>query len=941
MIMAMTLVLFVTGFALSQQADGEVSGFVYDETGAVIPDVTIELTSPSLMGSRSVVSGPKGFYRIINLPPGAYKIAISKETYESQEIENVGVRIGKASSFNITMKIGEFSNMVVIVYTAPIIDLKSTKNSLNIDGDFLRRLPLSTSRSWSTAMRLAPGVSGGDDFTDVSGFEAVTKVHGMPNEMNYNIDGSSVNTSSYNSVGIDISSEVIDDVEIVSTGFDATKAAGTGGSLSVSTKSGGNDYSGTVAFIYQPESWNWSNVEGGTSKDLSQIAPDFSFGGSIIKDKVWFFSNYNHSTRRDGIARSSSLGTIYADAGLSMPDYKNDSVANNLFGKITAAIGNNQKVVASYVLNDSDKMNGREYVMESAVAHSLNTTARYQLSHEAFWNDNFSTSAYFSFLTSNARSADGDLKAAQTLYPYVTMATPTRVYYDTTRKVLTGGSGYSYKTEQERLEFSVKGNYFLEDMKGPHDIKFGVSMTPRLSFISSNRYPSGGAPFSENMVMSPTSGSFVPYFRYGASVDEFQNNYRVIQTTSAYVNDVWQFNERLSANFGLRLERQTDEFDVFGSTTLNPNLGVTYALDKDGTSSVRFSYVRTVHGFNTSSLTNLTSGGGPGLWYTYDYNLNGNVDLSRNFAEGTPVDLDPDNLFYSGSPLTVDPDYKHPTTDKIQLGYTKVLFNSVTVNASYNYDISRNLAATINDNYDFSTGSLTLKDPSYLRSYFKTNRTWETLHYQSIEFTASKEFSNNWQMLAAYTWQDQTVKGNWQPGSAQSVVYPDSWFEYTNANSIKPHIFRVAASAILPWDISVNANYIYTSGSYLTPATSWTSHFKMDAQIGIPSVIVTPAGTVTNPLMQVTPLRESRSDDKEITEGEHVMNIGIGKDFTIAGNKLSVQFQMFNVFNSDGNLSDNLYMERLLADGTPANDEPVFYNIQSPRAAQLLLRYVF
>ncbi|MCG8458601.1 MAG: carboxypeptidase regulatory-like domain-containing protein, partial [Holophagales bacterium] len=395
------VVLLCAVISNAQTGLGEITGFIFDEDGKGIEQARITIESDSLLRGRKLTSGNRGYFRVITLPPGNYTLTFSKQGYQTQEIKGISVRAGKTSSFNVTLKVGDFAETVTIVHDAPIIDLQSTERQLNIDGDFLRRLPLSPNQDWRTAWSMVPGIVSDADFNFNAGaIESVT-VHGDKTDANaaayftnqniFSIDGMNAMGALSATTSNQIAMDVIEDIEIVTSGFDASKPASMGGYMNVVTRSGGNEFSGSFTLIAQPEDWNWTNIDDGTPKSLEQYQPSFSLGGPIFKDRTWFFANYRYDFRNEGVSRTADTRARWAAFGLEMPTENNEIRNHTAFLKLTQQLSDNHKAAYSYIgsVNKAVFINATQSF--EAANHGLFESNTHRIAVDSVWSDQFNT----------------------------------------------------------------------------------------------------------------------------------------------------------------------------------------------------------------------------------------------------------------------------------------------------------------------------------------------------------------------------------------------------------------------------------------------------------------------------------------------------------------------------------------------------------------------
>src|SRR6185295_8316481 len=137
---------------------GQVAGTVRDTSGAVMPGVTVEVTSPSLIEKlRATTTDSSGQYRITNLPVGTYSVVFTLEGFSKQQQSEVVLTTGFTASVNATMSVGQLSETVSVSGEAPVVDTQNSRQVATFAGDQIRELP--TTRNIRSVLTLTPGLT--------------------------------------------------------------------------------------------------------------------------------------------------------------------------------------------------------------------------------------------------------------------------------------------------------------------------------------------------------------------------------------------------------------------------------------------------------------------------------------------------------------------------------------------------------------------------------------------------------------------------------------------------------------------------------------------------------------------------------------------------------------------------------------------------------------
>ena len=300
----LTALLLVFASSQAQVTTSSIKGSVTDDNSTTMPGATVVATHVPSGTSYGVITRDDGGYVIPNVRIGGpYTIEASFTGFQSTVINDVYLQLGEKRDIDIVIKEGvELQQVLVIGEKNSLINPDKTGASTYISLEQLRTMPTIT-RSTADLTRLNPMSAEGGSF-------------GGRNDQfnNYSLDGSIFN----NPFGLDaatpggqtdaqpVSLEAIEQVSVSLAPYDVTKAGFTGASIDAVTKSGTNDFTGSVFAYYRNKDMLGVKVDGTevTRGDLSQLQTGFGIGGPIVKDKVFFYANLE-------IERRSDLGSYF------------------------------------------------------------------------------------------------------------------------------------------------------------------------------------------------------------------------------------------------------------------------------------------------------------------------------------------------------------------------------------------------------------------------------------------------------------------------------------------------------------------------------------------------------------------------------------------------------------------------------------------------------
>jgi hypothetical protein len=295
LVLASLIVLPATVFAQT------LSGVARDTSGAVLPGVSVEASSPVLIEKvRSAVTDTAGLYRIPDLPPGSYKVTFTLPGFATVSREAVEVAGGGVTTINADMRVGAVSETITVVGETPLVDTQtSARRQVVMSNAVLQEIP--ASRGYGNILATVPGIQAtGLDVSSGVSTNFFTARGGRGNEGTIQIDGMNVG-SAFNGGGVAGFGYPIgesSEVQVTIAGGLAETDRG-GPAFNLIPKTGGNTFSGT-AFMSLAGKWSQGDNIDDRLRGFGLTTPpdlirnwdaNFAIGGPIIKDRLWFFNN--------------------------------------------------------------------------------------------------------------------------------------------------------------------------------------------------------------------------------------------------------------------------------------------------------------------------------------------------------------------------------------------------------------------------------------------------------------------------------------------------------------------------------------------------------------------------------------------------------------------------------------------------------------------------
>jgi hypothetical protein len=360
LLVAMTVALLSSINTFSQTAStGALTGLTLDPSGAILPRVSVHLVKSDGTETMSADSDENGLFGFFLLPPGSYEVQASKVDFKTLRQPEVHVHVTETLRLQLHLELATRVEQTEVFSDPPMLQLDTSALGRVVNEETVSRLPLVT-RNFTQIAGLSPGVSvgvynAGELGTGATALSQIGKsndgvfVHGARSyDNNWQLDGISVSDvqgSSAISGGIPIPNpDTLEEFKVQTGLYDAAFGRAAGANVSVITKSGTNEYHGTIFEFLHNDILNandfFLNMTGQRRPNLKQNQFGFALGGPIKKDKLLFFGSYQGTRQINGTAAGQSR--IACTASLNEPPLTNDRSAaalGKLFGGMKGALG--------------------------------------------------------------------------------------------------------------------------------------------------------------------------------------------------------------------------------------------------------------------------------------------------------------------------------------------------------------------------------------------------------------------------------------------------------------------------------------------------------------------------------------------------------------------------------------------------------------------------
>jgi hypothetical protein len=879
---------------MAQVQTGSILVRAVDEQGAVVPGVTVTITSSVLVaGSMTGVTDAGGVFRFPSLVPGTYIVKVELTGFQTINRENISVLVGQTTPIDFSMKVASIAESITVTSASPAVDTTSANVSVTLSEQLIQGTPGGRD-IWAIVESKVPGlvISRPDVGGTSGGLQGTFSARGTTSAQNTSfLNGVNVgDPAAIGAAGFYYDTDAFDSIQ-VSTGSHDITVPTSGVFLNMVTKTGGNVWNGSGTFTWTGDSLQARNdhnpnlqkygfrQDGNTSDFVSDV--NVTAGGPLIKNKLRFFGSF-----RDWRVHQN----VPVQASQTVLDQTN--ITSGL-GNVTWQINQNNRLTGFYSRQRYSKPNR---LLNNASITVIDSTSDEEDMFDLVqgqWNTVLGKNFFL----------DARLGLNKILFPTYQNGGNQQSATDNATGIVYGNFPTDTVRNRDRYQSNATGQYYIDRaLGGRHELRFGFDNSHAVTRNKNTRVDDVRTFY--NSTLTPRSVSVEIYAT--PLIDLSALNVLAIFGQESYSV------KRLTLTAGLRWERlegylpeQSSPASVFYPTlqrsfsevrnivnwhTGGPRISAIYDLTGDGKTAAKASYGRYYYVLSTGGGGVSNVNPNANYFTTYTWN-DANGDLKFQPGEQTGA-----GVLTSGTTTSIDSNFSRPFTDEFSFGVDHELMANFKLSVGYTYRRERNLQVSANPDIAYATTLTSAVDPGidgvvgttddgsygFFQRISAANRRLITndravlQSFKGLEISGTKRFSDRWQMLAGIGFSKNRQAQTSLDTSPNLLINADGNITGAN-NADHPVGFKLSGMYILPWhDVILSGNVRSGSGG---PVTRQISR----------SLAIGSAETIN-----LEPLGNTRLDPLT------VIDLRLGKLFKLANNRsFEATIDFDNLMNAD------------------------------------------
>ena len=958
--------------------DATLIGSVIDGTKAALPGATITATMTDTGRASTTITDERGEYRLRGLAPGRYRVQAELSGFSTVVVPDIELLVGQNRSLPFQLQVASLSETLTVTGESPLVDITSTQVAGNVDRRQMEELPLQ-GRNWMELAMQVKGITA----------NAVDTTPGVRDrQFQLNLDGQEI-TQQVAGSGFGqpkFSREAIAEFQVVTNLFDITQGRSLGIQVQAISRSGTNNYDGSVYGYFRDDELIAKDFIAGRVLPYANQQIGGAIGGPIVRDKAHFFASFERENEPNTI-----LTSVSALPGSSW-SFDTKLVQNSFLGRGDWQWTQNDRITVRASYWDW----GNDFTQVGGTEHPSQAASRYRTA--------INTVGTWAKVLSNTRLQE--IKIGFTHFDWQNLlAVPALA--STPNYVFPGNIIFGPRRNypQEFFQNTISARYDLTMTAGRHDMKFGGEYlrwhdTGQWQLLSRGEYIFNATPadlarrFPVDAWNDPSRWDVTGLDAIANRYDQNFGDWTIDiprPTWAVWFGDTWRVNEQFTFNYGVRWDADWGALDpphITTQTAWNPAPGAVYPdvdlqpgdlLYPNNLRDLGSVAPRGGFSWNVGGSGDLVIRGGSGLYYSIpDSNttfsaqsFNGERILVNSFPnDGQPGFIqDPTRGrtpedFLSGrypvpaqSPRVIAHDYQMPSTWQSTFGMQKQISPVMGVETDFTHWKGYHFGRQRDPNFFFNpaTGynrppAQGRPDPAYTQiQWLESNGKAD---YGAVSAAINRRYANNWQASLNYTlmlfMNDNTTGFQFQ---GNNPFDPDA--EWARSTDFQRHTVRFNGIWRLPYDISLSGAYLFGSGNYYatTVALNPYGHTGTTRLNSGTTALVIPETLVTSPQNgDVVSVADRFRGPSSIAPGEiaprnalrglplHRIDVRVSKDLNLPnGIRLTGIAEVFNVTNHANYGAYN----PLINSTTFGQPRQNLLNAYQPRVMQLAFKVSF
>jgi hypothetical protein len=764
--------LLIPFSAFAQSSTGAISGTAVDESGGALPGVSVTATNIATGASRTAVSNAAGSYQLALLIPGNYRVEAQLEGFQPIRREKVVVNVGTDVALNFSMKPG-VAETVTVTAEAPLVESERTQISSVVNETSIQNLP-TNGRNFIDFVLTTPGVvkdvrAGDISFAGQRGTLNSLVIDGANNDNTF--FGQALGRTGSGRAPYQFSQDAVKEFQVNANAYSAEYGRAGGAVINVVTKSGTNDLDGSLFYFLRDKAYNANDyineINNRVKSPYHFDQYGFSAGGPIVRDKHFFFVNYD--------AQRNSIPNLVV-LGQPTTGFPADAASQ-------AGLAKAQALAGSYSRNQDQDV----YLIKTD--HEL--TARQHLSfrynRQDFVGLNFESGGI-----TNALEHTGNSNVLTDTFSLALQSTFTNAFLNEVRgqyaKDSEPGLANSDMPEAVLRQGGVTVLTIGRNFFSPRETTIKrYQIADTATFVKGNHTFKGGFDYNHDDILNFFPGNFSGSYQFDSLAD-FANNkpsrflqafagpgttgattHPDIAETGVFVQDEWHVTPSLTLNAGLRYDLQaisqpevknTDpqllaagyDTSVVPEDNIAPRLGAAWTIN-DRT------LVRAGYG--------IFYGRTPAIMIGTAHSNNGiNVQTITFTGAGIPVYPNIYTTLPTGAAIpkptifVFDPDFQNPEVHQASVGIERGVTDDISVGVTFQHVQGNNLQRSIDANvgpFDLVTvNGATVRKYTNARPFTNFQRvilfqSSADSRYNGWTLDVNRRFARNWQARLSYT----------------------------------------------------------------------------------------------------------------------------------------------------------------------------------------------